>query len=102
MKKHGVHTAFTRKLTLRELEDVAALFNNIRSDFKKSMREQVKAWRPGQYDLPLSKKQLAYVIRSERDQYGRPNALARKRAALEALPLGLKAELASLRGFRSA
>ena len=77
-RKNGVHTAFMNAYTLKELEEIAALFGSrIRNKFKLSMRENVKAWRPGNYRKPLSPKQFACIKRPRHDMYGRPNALAR-------------------------
>lgn len=79
LKENGVHTAFCNKLTIEELEDVAALFSNrVRSKLKLSIRDQVAAWTPeSKYSLPLSEKQMHYVRRPLKDMYGRET----KRAA---------------------
>jgi hypothetical protein len=78
LKENGVHTAFCRNLTLEDLEDVAALFSKrVRNKFKLKMREQVLAWTPSNgYSTPLSGKQMAFVRRPLRDQYGHPTKRA--------------------------
>ena len=79
LKDNGVHTAFTNRLELRYLEDIAALFSNrVRNNFKLKMREQVKAWTPdSEYKTPLSPKQMECILRPLKDAYGRET----KRAA---------------------
>lgn len=77
-KANGVHTAFMRAYTVSQLEEIAALFGaRIRNKFKLSMRENVKAWRPGKYRTPLSPKQYNAIVRPRHDIYGRLNALGR-------------------------
>jgi hypothetical protein len=77
-KENGVHTAFMNAYTVSELEEIAALFGKrIRNKFKLSMRENVKAWRPGKYRKPLSPKQFQCIVRPRTDIYGRLNALGR-------------------------
>jgi hypothetical protein len=78
-RDNGVNTCFMNAYSLKELEEIAALFTmRIRNKFKVSMREQVRGWKPGQYRTPLSPKQYSCIVRPRCDIYGRPNALARE------------------------
>ena len=96
LKKAGVHTAFSRKMHIDDLEDVAAIFNpRVRNGFKLKMRDVVRNWTPGgAYETPLSKNQMGYIRRPMTDPYGRENALSRKRCTMH-----VTAILHVLRGF---
>lgn len=73
LKENGVHTAFSKRLSVEDLEDIAALFSNrVRNRLKLNLRDQVAAWTPeSKYPTPLSEKQMSYVRRPLKDKYGR-------------------------------
>lgn len=89
LKEAGVHTAFSRRYNILELEDLTALFSpRVRNSFKKKMQETVRQWKPGgKYPKPLSAKQFACVRRPLKDPWGRPTSLANKHATDQMIPI---------------
>jgi hypothetical protein len=93
---NNVDIDFIDRVSLEDLEDIAAIFSNrVRNSFKKKMRNVVKSWAPGNgYETPLSPKQLAYIRRPMKDQYGRTTQLHDKRSIAR-----ICAPLSIMRGF---